>query len=340
MVHHIYESMKRDNLILSRVDKAISKTNESERWVDQAMLVNPDALASTEDVKIILTNGPYEPGVVEAAGFSDKHLMVADRHYQDAHDISGMSQSHTAGQRQEGIDSAIGQRYVAALVNERFASLQQRYVHAVAVESAKVIIQILCEIFDEDPKLMRLAPGEDTLKEISGKVALKGIEQMKYVVRPAAVSGNKGNPADRMQTALELKQLGILSDSALTAMQGQGYDLPEEVDDADIERQWVDKQVMRWQFASDEEVQDPEFYRPPFEHMKIGQALLQVVQGYLEADMDDLEPERLDFFFRFMADCAALAPDPATGQAASAGVPAGPEMQPVAQVSAGLQPTG
>lgn len=347
MVHHIYESMKRDNLILSRVDKAISKTNESERWVDQSKLVNPDALAGTEDVKIILTNEPYEPGMVEARGFAPEHLQVADRHYQDAHDISGMSQSHTAGQRQEGIDSAIGQRYVAALVNERFASLQQRYIQAVAVDSAKIIIQILCEIFDEDPKLMRLAPGEDTLKEISGKVALKGIEQIKYVVRPAAVSGNKGNPADRMQTALELKQLGILSDSALAAMQGQGYDLPEEVDDSDIFRQWTEKQVWRWQFASDDDIQEPDFYRPPFEHMPIGQALLQVVQAYMEADMDDLEPERLDFFFRFMADCASLAPDPATGQAASGGAPmggaptpAGPEMQPVPQVSAGLQPTG
>lgn len=346
MVHHIYESMKRDNLILSRVDKAISKTNESERWVDQSKLVNPEALASTDDKVIILTNEPYEPGVVEARGFAPEHLQVADRHYQDAHDISGMSQSHTAGQRQEGIDSAIGQRYVAALVNERFASLQQRYVQAVAVDSAKVIIQVLCEIFDEDPKLMRLAPGEDTLKEISGKVALKGIEQIKYVVQPAAVSGNKGNPADRMQTALELKQLGILSDSALASMQGMGYDLPEEVDDADIERQWVDKQIWRWQFASDQDVQEPDFYRPPFEHMKIGQALLQVVQAYLEADMDDLEPERLDFFFRFMADCAALAPDPAPGQAASVGaapagtMPPGPEMQPVPQVPAGLQLTG
>lgn len=345
MVHHIYESMRRDNLILSRVDKAIQKTNESERWVDQSKLVNPDALASTDDVKIILTNEPYEPGMVEARGFAPEHLQVADRHYQDAHDISGMSQSHTAGQRQEGVDSAIGQRYVAALVNERFASLQQRYVQAVAVDSAKVIIQVLCEIFDEDPKLMRLAPGEDTLKEISGKVALKGIEQIKYVVQPAAVSGNKGNPADRMQTALELKQLGILSDSALAAMQGMGYDLPEEVDDSDIERQWVDKQIWRWQFASDQDIQEPDFYRPPFEHMKIGQALLQVVQAYLEADMDDLEPERLDFFFRFMADCAALAPDPATGQAASVGaspgaLPPGPEMQPVPQVPAGLQLAG
>ncbi len=343
MVHHIYESMKRDNLILSRVDRAVNKTNESTRVVDKSQLVNPELMLETDDVKVIFSNGDPRLAVHEfsAPGFSPEHLSVADRHYQDAHDISGMAQSHTAGIRQEGVDSAIGQRYVAALVNERFATLQRRYVQAVAVDSAEVIVQVLCEIFDEDPKLMRLAPCQDTLKEISGKVALKGIEQLKYVVTPNAVSGQKGNPADRMQTALELKQLGILTDDNLAEMQSMGYDLPEAVDDRDIQRQWVEKQMYRWQFASDDDVADPDFYKPPFEHMKLGKALLLVVDGYLEAEMNDLEPERLDFFFRFMADCAALSPDASTGAQPSVGAPpapAGPEMMPAPQQPAGLVP--
>lgn len=343
MVHHIYESMKRDNLVLSRIDRAINKTNESTVYLDQSKLVNPgQALEQAEDRKVIFTNEPYEPFIDNAPGFAPEHKSIADGHYQDAHDVSGMAQSHTAGIRQEGVDSAIGQRYVAALVNERFAALQRRYVQAVAVDSAEVIIQVLCEIFDEDPKLMRLAPGQDTLKEISGKVALKGIEQLKYVVQANAVSGQKGNPADRMQTALELKQLGILEDSQLAAMQGMGYDLPEEVDRTDVQRQWVTKQIDRWQFASDDDFNDPDFYQPPFEHMKLGQALLLVCDGYLEAQMNDLEPERLDMFFRFIADCAALSPDPASGAAPSVGAPPaapmGPEMAPAPMQPAGLVP--
>lgn len=338
MVHHIYESMKRDNLILSRVDRAINKTNESTTYLDRSKLVNPDAVLDTSDHKVIYTNEPYEPTIHSQPGFAPEHLDVADRHYQDAHNISGMAESHSAGIRQEGVDSAIGQRYVAALVNERFASLQRRYVQAVAVDSAEIIIQILCDIFEDDPKLMRLAPGQDTLKEISGKVALKGIETLKYVVQANAVSGQKGNPADRMQTALELKQLGILTDDNLAEMQSMGYDLPKAVNQRDIQRQWVDKQMYRWQFASDDDFADPDFYVPPFENMKIGQALLLVVDGYLEAQMNNLEPERLDVFFRFMADCASLSPDPATG-GPSAGAPPGPEMMPAPQQVAGLVPT-
>jgi hypothetical protein len=310
LVHHVYEEFKRGNLILSRIDQAINQTNESTVYLDKSKLVNADSISETANRKIILTNEEYHPHIDNSPGFAPEHLQVADRHFEAGHATSGLAESHTAGVRQPGVDSAIGQRYVAALVNERFASLQRRYVNAVAVESAEVITQILCEIFEENPKLLRLAPGQDTLKEISGEVALKGIEKLKYVVQASAVSGSKGNPADRMQTALELKQLGVLSDPAFASMQGMGFDLPEETDDTDIDRQWLEKQMYRWQFASDENVADPGFYKPPFEHGPIGLWLLQVVKGYLEADMNDLEPERLDFFFRFMADCSALAPAP------------------------------
>lgn len=309
LVHHVYESMRRDNLILSRVDRAINKTNESTTYAIKGSLIDPDSMADTEDRRVIWLNEQFTAPVTESQpGFSVEHLTVADRHYNDAHAVSGLAASHTQGIAQQGVDSAIGQRYVAALVNERFAALQGRYIQAVAVDSAQMIIQILCEIFEEDPKMMRLAPGQDTLKEISGAVALKGIEQLKYIVQPNAVSGNKGNPADRAQSAYEMKQLGILSESGFDAVQSQGYDLPEELDDTDIDRQWTEKQIYRWQYASDEAVSEPDFYKPPFEHMQIGKALLLAIQGYLEADMDDLEPERLDFFLMFIGDCSALAP--------------------------------
>lgn len=330
LVHHIYESMKRDNLVLARVDNAINKTNESTVFVPEGCLTNKDSLLTTADRMVVYVQDTTKglPVTVSAPGFAAEHLQVADRHYNDAHGVAGLAASHTQGIRQEGVDSAIGQRYVAALVNERFASLQGGFIQAVAVDSAEAIIQVLCDIFEEDPKFMRLAPCQDTLREVSGEVALHGIEELKYVTQAAAVSGNKGNPADRMQTAFEMKQLGILSNQGFAAMQGQGADLPEELDDTDIQRQWVEKQMYRWQFASDEEVAKPGFYIPPFEHMRIGDALVQVVDGYLEAQMDDLEPDRLEFYFAFISDCSSLAtPEPAD-TSAQLGGPAAPVAPP------------
>lgn len=313
MVHHVYESMRRDNLVLSRVDRAINKTNESTTYIDAGSLVNPGALSATEDHKVVELTGSTAriPETRSAPGFAPEHLDVADRHYNDAHQVSGLSQATTAATRQPGIDSAIGQRYVAALVNERFASLQRRLTQAVAVDSAEVITQILCEIYEDDPKMMRYAPGEDSLREISGAVALDGIESLKHVWRPHAVSGNKGNPADRMQTAFEMRQLGVLSDARFAAMQSNGFDLPEELDDTDIQRQWAEKQFYRYSYASDEEVDKPGFYVPPFEHYDMGKMILLAIDAYAEASLEELEPERLDYFLMFISDCEALAPAPA-----------------------------
>lgn len=322
MLHHVYQSMRRDNLILSRVDKAINKTNERTTFAAKEDLENPAALTGTDDhVVIWLKDGTCKAPTTESpAGFAAEHLTVADRHHADTFSISGMAESNTQGVRQEGIPSAIGQRYAAALVNERFASIQRRYVQAVAVDSTYAIIQVLCEIFEDDPKLLRLAPGQDTLREVSGALALKGIESLKYVVQSEAVSGNKDNPADRMQSAYEMKQLGILTDEQYVAMQSHGEDLPHELDQTDVQRRWIEWQMHSWMFASDEEFAQPDFYLAPNPGLAVPEATLQVFEGYLEAQMDKLEPDRLDLFLTFIADLGAL-PPPATPQPAA---PAGP----------------
>jgi hypothetical protein len=341
LLHHVFESMRRDNLIISRVDKAIQKTNESTTFVDEGALAAGQHLDSTGDHTVVkLAGGTARvPTTVSPAGFSGEHLNVAQMHYEDAHKVSGLSEATTQGTRAPGIDSAIGQRYVAAIVNERFAALQRGYTQAVAVESAEVVTQILCEIYEGDPKLMRLAPGEDSLREISGAVALDGIESIKYIWRSHAVSGNKGNPADRMQSAYELWQMKVLTEKDFAGMQSQGFDLPETLDDNDIQRQWVERQMYRWQFASDDDVAKPDFYLPPFELMRIPEAMLRVIDGYLEAQMEELEPERLDFFLMFLADCSAItasnappempgAAPPMPGAPPALGVPPAPALPP------------
>ena len=331
LVHHIYESIKRDNLVLQKVDRAINRTNESTTYVERGALVQPDALATVEDGRVVEINpGTNVPTTIAAPGFAPEHLQVADRHREDAHDVSGLAASHSSGVRQPGVDSAIGQRYVAALINERFASLQRAYVQAVAVESAELIIQVLCEIYQEDRKMTRLMPGQDTLREVAGGVALKGIEQLKYVVKPAAVSGSKNSPADRMQSAFELRQLGILSDTGFAAMQARGYDLPEELEERDVAREWIDTQIHRWMFASDEDAAEPDFYQPPFVTLgpdKLSELAMRAVDGLLDAQTDELEPERQEYFYMFLADCDALlqqaAPPPSPP-----GAPPGPQMPP------------
>lgn len=307
LTHHLFESCYRDNAIQQAVDRSIEKTNKARTYAVESKIAVPGSLDATDDNDIVyLTDMSAVPVTVSAPGFNKDHLTVADRHHSDAHAVTGVSEMHSAGRKEPGVDSAIGQRFVAALINERFAAVQRRYVQAVAVDSAKCIIQILCDIYQDDRKLTRHWPGQDSLREVSAAVALRGIEALKYVIQPAAVSGSKNSPADRQQAAFELFKSGILSQDAYAGLQSNGYDLPEAIDERSTQQEWLDRQIDRWMFASDKEAARPDFYLPPLKHMDVPRALLRTIDGLLEAQMEHLESERQEFFLMMLADLSSL----------------------------------
>jgi hypothetical protein len=327
-IHHIWEAFRRDNYCQSRVDRGIGKATESVTYHKTGSLVDKAALSQTSDHKVVEISVAGEvPVTVSNPGFSPEHLEVADRHYATAHGVSGMNAQASQGLHQPGVDSAIGQRYLSALINERYADFQSRYIHAVGVESAECILIMLCELFEDDPKLMRLSQNEDSLREVSARLALRGIDDLKYVFQANAVSGQTDGPAARMQSGYELMQLQALSKEKYAGLQGAGMDLPEELEESESTKRWFEKQMQRWQMAKDDEISKPDFYIPPFEHIDPTVALPLLIDGYQEAQTDELEPERLEFYFMAIADLKAIAARNAAA-GASAGAPAAPAPMP------------
>lgn len=306
LTHHFYESCYRSNVLRQSIDRSISKTNKSTTYIDQTKLQDPQALEITDDNKVVFVTGTYVPTTVSPAGFNPQHLAVALQHDADCHQVTGVSEATSGARKEPGIDSAAGQRFVASLNDIRFSATQRRYIQSVAVDSARVVVQILCDIYQDHRKLTRFWPGKDSLREVSAAVALRGIGALKYVIQPNAVSGNKGSAADRAQTAFELYKSGILSQDAYAGLQSSGYDLPEELDDRDTQREWLDRQLDRYMFASDKEVQDPNFYVPPIRHMDPAPLMLRTIDGFLEAQLQGLEDDRLEFFLMLLADIDAM----------------------------------
>lgn len=303
ITHHIYESVKRDNLILSKVDRGITKAIQNHIFIDKNKLAEHESLEVVEDNKIVDMTDPSAVNFVSAQGFHSAHKEIADSHWMDAHNVSGVPELHTASKSQPGITAAIADRQVAARLNERFAATQRRYVQAVAVDDAKLIIQALREV-REAGKFTRQWPGKKFLEEIDSDVL--DLPDHKYRLRPAAVSGRDNTPEGRLQKAFELRQMNVISDEAFAAAQTAGYDVPEELDDRNIEREWMDHEFERWLYASDEDTQKPEFYRGPLKWMKPGPAIDYTIGSLMEAQIEDLEPERLEFFLLFLSDLDAI----------------------------------
>lgn len=316
LTHQVYESVRRDNLILSKIDRGVSKAIQNVIVVDKMKMVDPTALDTTEDHMVLDMNDPSAIQNFSAQGFHQSHLDVAERHWLDAHNVSGVPEMHTASKAQPGITAAIADRQVAARLNERFAAVQRRYVQAVAVDDTKLIIQALREV-RERGKFTKLWPGKKFLEEVTSDVL--DLDDTKYRIRPAATSGRANSPEGRLQLAFELRQMGILSDDGFAAVQS-GFDVPEELEDRDTQREWLENEINRWLFAPDEDVEKPDFYRGPLKFMDLPAAIKRVVDGLLEAQMEKLEDDRLEFFLLFLSDI-----DAALQQAAAAAPMAGPE---------------
>lgn len=322
ITHHIYESVRRDNLIKAKIDRGVSKAIRNTAFVDKAKMVDPSALDVSEDDQVIDMTDVQAVNFQSAQGFHPSHVAVADSHWQDAHNIAGVPEMHTASKAQPGITAAIADRQVAARLNERFAATQRRYVQAVAVDNAKLIIQALSEVRDRG-KFTKLWAGQKFLKEVTSDVL--DLEDDKYRIRPVAVSGRANTAEGRLQAAFELRQMGILSDDGYAAVQN-GFDVPEELEDRDTEREWLENEINRWLFAPDDDIDDPDFYRGPLKYMDLGAAIKRIKDGILEAQMEELEPERIEFFLLFLSDVdAALQQKAALAQQMqqAAGAPGG-----------------
>lgn len=302
ITHFIYESVRRDNLILSKVDRGVARATQNLILVDKMKLADKESFDVSEDDKVVDMTDPNAVNFISAQGFHESHKGIADSHWQDAHNVAGVPELHTASKGQPGVTAAIADRQIAARLNERFAAAQRRYVQAVAVDNTKLIIQALREV-RENGKFTRAWPGQKFLKEISSDVL--DLDDHKYRLRPAAVSGRANSPEGRLQTAFELRQMGVLSDDGFAAVQGSGYDVPEQLEERNTQREWLDSEINRWLFAPDDEVEKPDFYRGPLKFMKLEAAIVRVVDGLFEAQMEELEPERLEFFLLFLSDCDA-----------------------------------
>lgn len=301
--HYIYESCRRDNMIMATVDRSVMKTPKSRTYAVLDQLEVPGSLETVEDNEVIgIKDMAHTPKTETAAGYHPAHLELADRHRSDAYQDSGIPESKAGSKAEPGVDSAIGQRNVAAFLNKRFASQQTRFVHWVAVDTAALDVRALREVYARDPKFSRKWPGKGYLIEVDADVL--DLEDSKYVIAGEAVGGITNTPADRAQAALELFQAGAISAESLAIAQ-QDYDTPDQVMQVSTQREWLKEEMYKWCFASDDEARQPDFYRGPLKYMALGGALLTTIDGLLQAQMDELEPDRQEFFMMFLADLDA-----------------------------------
>ena len=297
----------RVNEILASIDRAERLTPKGTLMFDPEEIPK-EALESVGDFDLIPITGLSgmrgKPQYEAPPPFHPLALELVKYYRQACYDLSGISQMHTAGTREQGITSGVALRIVKQLINERFAPVQRAYVNAAAVQATHMIIRCARKLAESDKGFSSAWKGDGFIQEIDAKV-LSVLEDNLYEVTVDAVAESKNSPEDRMQLATELVQGGIITGESWKAILTSYYTYGE-LRTSDSQRRYVQKQIDSWLFSDPDEISDTRFYRGPIRSMQMAAAATQVNGAYLDALTDEVDESRLVFFSRFLKQCKAF----------------------------------
>jgi len=214
------------------------------------------------------------------------------------HDISGVSEMLSHGDKPSGVTAAVAIRAVSDIQSARFSVIYRAYEEAF-VALARQTVACTRELAATKKDFASKWTGKGFMREI--KWSDVDLEEDRYVIQVYPVGEVKNTPADRLQLIQELNAAGKVSDDALLQTI-QYLDSAKEIESVSRQRELIESYIDQWLDATPEAEQAGTFrYRPPIPWMpSLPDALVQVAQAYLEAEMDEVPDYNKDFFLRFM----------------------------------------
>lgn len=290
--------------ICDEVNRAVARSQDVVRRTSQAICVyeigslrDDDLITNEDGINLGHNPGTPAPQYISPPPLNAQVLEWIQMQDQKAYEISGISQMSASSRKEQGVTAGVAIRTLADMETERFAIVFKKYETACAVEAARQIIACNDEIGAANDNFKLSWRGDAALREYRWNDVK--LPESSYDVYP--VSGLKNTPTDRLQLAQELNASGKLSDDALLRVI-EYLDAKQEVDKAGKQRQLVERYIDEWLDATPEAQRDGSFrFKAPIPWMpSLEDALVQVAEAYLDAQLDGIPAFNEQFFLTFM----------------------------------------
>lgn len=301
MMEVVYDEVLKANEILFRCDEAHMDNAQQVHYVVEKDLVDINDLTGVDTIKVVrLKNSNAKPQVENPAPFNRIDLDLLHEHEAGIAKTLGIDEMHAAASAAEGLPSGVAQRTVGARYDNRHAATHRAFVQWVAVDIARHMLRAQRKLYETNSAFKRKWTGEFFSKEIEAKdiidLDLEGLQ-----VQVKAVSEKRNTPEERVQYAEELLEKGAIPFEAYMACL-ENYDVPGETKVIKTQRRWVAWQIDRWLMAKDNELNEPNFYQGPRPWMRKADAMVQVIDALMEAELSEVPTERLQYFLDFIAE--------------------------------------
>jgi hypothetical protein len=301
MMDVAYEEILKVNEILQACDLAHTNTDKQIHYVYEPGLNDINDVLNVEGIKIVRMKTPNAVVHVEnPAPFNRIDLDLLHEHEAGIARALGIDEMHSAAKSQPGLPSAVAQREAGARFDNRFAAAHRAYTQWVAVDIGRHVLKAQRELYKDNKAFTRKWTGEMFSKEIAAKDLLDlDLEILQVRIKP--ISEKKNTPEERVQYATELLEQGVIPYEAYMAAL-EHYDVPGETRVIKTQRRWVAWQIDNWLMTDENE---PVEYQGPRPWMRKSDAMVQVVDALMEAEISGVPTERLQHFLDFIAELAA-----------------------------------
>ena len=299
---YVYDEVLKVNEIVAACDFAHTHTDKRVHYVHESSIVDVSEIESVHNVKIVRVNNPsYQPTMENPSPFNRIDLELLDNHERAIARVLGIDEMHSAGKAEPGLPSAVAQREAASRFDDRAADGHRAYQQWVAVDIARHVLKAQRKLYEANRAFKRKWTGEFFSKEIEAKDILD-LDLNALQVRIKPIGEKKNTPEERVQYAQELAESGAIPFEAYMAVL-EHYDTPGETRVVKTQRRWVAWQIDTWLMTREEE---PVQYLSPRPWMRKSDALVQVLDALMEAEMNDVPPDRLQYFLDFIAELVQL----------------------------------
>lgn len=328
MMELVYDEILKVNEILSTADFAHTHTPKQVHYVHEESLHDIGDIETVATIKVVrVKDRAYVPHIENPAPFSRFDMELLAEHERGIARTLGIDEMHSGAKAEPGLPSAVAQREAASRFDDRAAVAHRAYTQWVAVDMARHLLKAQRALYEANHAFKRKWTGELFSKEIKAKDIID-LDLEALAVRIKPIGEKKNSPEERVQYAQELAEQGAIPFEAYMSVL-EHYDTPGETRVIKTQRRWVAWQIDAWLMTGEDE---PVEYHSPRPWMRKQDALVQVIDALMEAELNDVPQDRLQYFLDFVAELtqmmsAELAP-PQAAQAPLGG------MQP----SAGAQP--
>ena len=279
--HAVGRIQRTINKILRVIDQSQDLIGVPVYMVPKTAMVKWDHLLGNEIGRAIEFFGDVPPSVVVPP------VVVPQEIYQHvwaleqrAYNILGVNQNMAQGQKQPGVESAVGQREATDTAQGRFQVVGQRY-EDLFEEIADVVVDMSKDL--DDPEINVDEKGE--LTRI--RWADVDMERDKFKISVYPVSQLPTTPTGRMETLSELKQDGSIDQATYMRL----LDMPDLKQATDLETATVD--VVQAQMDKIRETGEYRAEWKPSAKFNLAQAEAMAVKVYVDSmrrgvDMDGL----------------------------------------------------